>query len=106
MLHLVTTSLDARIRRAIAQKQLIQVGYNGRVRIAEPHDYGSLKGADRLLVYQLQSMGELTRDSRGWRLLEISKIESLTLVDTTFDGSRGQAQQGHHAWDVLYVRVQ
>jgi hypothetical protein len=106
VLHLVTTSIDTRIRRAIAQKQLIEVSYNGRVRMAEPHDYGSHKGVDRLLVYQLRSKGELTRDSAGWRLLDVPKIESLTILDATFEGSRGEAKQSHHTWDILYARVE
>jgi hypothetical protein len=105
VLQLVNTSIDARIRRAITQKQLIEVGYNGRVRIAEPHDYGSHKGLDRLLIYQLRSQGELTRDSKGWRLLDVAKIESLRILDAQFQGSRGDVRQHHHTWDAVYERV-
>lgn len=106
MLHLVTTSIDARIRRAIAQKRLIEITYNGRPRVAEPHDYGSINGVERLLIYQLRSKAELSRDSRGWRMLDLSKIESLTVLDDTFAGSRSLAGQDHHAWDALYARVE
>ncbi|HET9704464.1 MAG TPA: hypothetical protein VFP85_10545 [Vicinamibacterales bacterium] len=106
MLHLVTTALDARIRQAISQKRLVNVSYHGRHRVAEPHDYGKLNGADRLLIYQLQSKAEPARESSGWRLLDVTKIESLTILDATFKGSRSDARQSHHAWDVIYVRVE
>ena len=106
MLHLVTTSLDARIRRAIVEKRLIDVRYNGRSRIAEPHDYGHLNGVDRLLIYQLRSKAEPAREFKGWRLLDVPKIESLTILDGTFKGSRSDARQSHHVWDVIYVRVE
>ena len=106
MLHLVTTALDARIRQAISQKRLVDVCYNGRHRVAEPHDYGKRNGADRLLIYQLQSKAESARESRGWRLLDVMKIESLTILDSTFKGSRSDARQSHHAWEVIYLRVE
>ena len=106
MLHLVTTSIHTRIRQAIAQKRLIDVRYNGRHRIAEPHDYGKLNGADRLLIYQVGSKAEPGRKATGWRMLDVPKIESLTILEASFDGSRADARQSHHAWDVIYARVE
>ena len=106
MLHLVTTSLDARIRRAITGKLLVEITYKGRRRVAEPHDYGCIGGVDRLLIYQLRGLdGTSAKDTRGWRLLDVPKIEALTVLDATFDGSRGGPDQAHHAWDALYLRV-
>ena len=32
------------MRFAIAGKRLLEVGYNGSVRLVEPHDYGMQKG--------------------------------------------------------------
>ena len=106
MLHLVTTSIDTRIRQAIAQKRLIELCYNGRNRIAEPHDYGKLNGVDRLLVYQVGSKAEPGHKATGWRMLDVQKIESLTTLDASFDGSRADARQNHHDWDVVYARVE
>ena len=106
MLHLVTTALDARIRQAISQKRLVEVCYNGWYRVAEPHDYGKLNGVDCLLIYQLRSKADPARESKGWRLLDVPKIESMTILDGTFKGSRSDAHQSHHVWDVIYVRVE
>lgn len=90
-------TLDARIRGAILGRKLIAVTYNGRQRRAEPHDYGKINGVDRLLIYQL--------DKSGWRMLDVPKIESLTVLDETFAGSRGSAHESHHRWDEVYLRV-
>jgi hypothetical protein len=48
------SSLDQTIRTAIAQKRLVRIRYDGRVRVAEPHDCGIRKGVERLLGYQLR----------------------------------------------------
>ena len=108
VLHLVhpPESVDARIRLAIANKRLVEVGYKGRARVAEPHDYGKQKGRDRLLLYQLRCAPSSGREAVGWRLFDIARIESLEVLDTPFKGSRRTSDQVHHTWDVLYARVE
>jgi hypothetical protein len=69
-------SIDEQLRFAIADKRLLEVGYHGNLRVAEPHDYGVQNGAAKLLTYQLRKRD----DGRwmaisGWRMLEVSKIE-------------------------------
>jgi hypothetical protein len=103
--HVFPQSLDARIRFAIAHRRLIQVGYKGVVRTAEPHDYGSQKAVDRLLVFQLRGPARASRDQTGWRLFDVPKIESLEVLDERFRGSRGSSDQHHSAWDAVYARV-
>ncbi len=106
MLHYFPPSVDARIRQAIAGKNLVEVRYKHQSRIVEPHDYGVQRGIDRLLVYQLRVTDAAGTKAIGWRLLDVSKIESLVVLETTFKGSRGASHQAHHAWDVLYARVE
>lgn len=99
-------SRDLQIRRAIGDRCLIQVGYNGKRRIAEPHDYGRQHDSDRLLVYQLRIDGAPARsDEIGWRLFNVDKIDSLAVLPEHFKGSRRHDGQDHHAWDILYARV-
>ncbi|MCA1586308.1 MAG: hypothetical protein LC791_16555 [Acidobacteria bacterium] len=99
-------SMDAQLRFAIANKRLIELGYHGTLRVAEPHDYGVQKGATRLLIYQLRSSGPTRRTSvSGWKLLSLSKIDGCTVLDETFLGSRGRSHQSHYVWDVVYARV-
>ena len=98
--------MDADLRRAIAEKKLIEIRYKACMRIAEPHDYGRQHAVDRLLIYQLAAENPRTRHETGWRLLDVPKIESLRVLNTTFQGSRQQPHQDHHNWEVVYARVE
>jgi hypothetical protein len=93
---------DHQIRVAIAGRRLIRFTYGSASRIAEPHDYGEQHGVVRLLVYQLRSMPF----SRGWRLLDVSKMSELAVLNDTFAGSRGSGHAHHNAWDTLFMRVE
>jgi hypothetical protein len=97
-------SLDERIRRAIAEKRLLEVRYKRAVRLAEPHDYGVIDGTERLLIFQLRGP-DSGKGAAGWRLFDVLKIESCAVTDQTFAGSRGQSRQQHYQWDTLYARV-
>ena len=107
MLHHFPLSVDSPIRQAIAAKNLVEVRYKHQSRIVEPHDYGVQRGVEWLLVYQLRTTGDTAgKDAFGWRLFDVAKIESLVVLETTFKGSRGASHEEHHAWDVLYARVE
>ena len=98
-------SLDARLRFAIANKRLIEFNYDGALRVAEPHDYGLRDGSVKVLVFQRKKAGQQNDDVRGWRSLEVSKIEGCVVLEDTFRGTREQDAQQHFQWDVLYARV-
>jgi hypothetical protein len=105
VLHYFPRSADAQIREAIAGKSLLQLHYKNQTRVVEPHDYGVQHGVRRLLVYQLNSSRGTGSHSVGWRLFDVGKIESLSVLEAKFKGSRRAAGQDHHTWDVLYARV-
>jgi hypothetical protein len=98
-------TLDSQLRFAIANKRLIRFGYESAVRIAEPHDYGVRDGAAKLLAFQRQKANRKDERVRGWRWLEIAKIEDCRVLDESFSGTREAVGQQHHHWDVLYARV-
>lgn len=55
-------SADQVIRQAVTEKRLLGFTDGGKLRIAEPHDYGVQKGNLRLLSYQVsgqRSVGNL-----------------------------------------------
>ena len=79
--------LPAKLRFAIANKRLIGVEYLGRLRIAEPHDFGAMSGTSKVLVYQLYADGAASGAAHGWRLLDLSKIGVCRVLDETFAGS-------------------
>jgi hypothetical protein len=92
-------SLDERIRRAIAEKRLLEIRYKRAVRLAEPHDYGVIDGTERLLIFQLHG------PDSGKGAVDVVKIESCVVTDQTFAGSRGQSHQQHYQWETLYAGV-
>jgi hypothetical protein len=99
------SSIDTRIRFAIAHRRLVEIRYANAVRVAEPHDYGVLNRRERLLVYQLRGPARPGQPSTGWRLLNLSKLERFMVLDETFSGSRGQSHDNHHEWEIVYARV-
>jgi hypothetical protein len=98
----VVSLIDHQLRTAIARRRLLQFTYRSVTRVAEPHDYGVQRGARRLLIYQIRS----TPFSRGWRLLDVDKIENLVVLERTFAGTRRQADQDHYRWDEVFARVE
>jgi len=95
---------DGTIRTAIAQKRLIQFTLRGKVRIAEPHDYGIRDGAPQLLVYQIggeSSSGKLP----NWRWVVLAHASGFQLLDRSFAGRRPAPSGRHSPWDQIFVRV-
>jgi hypothetical protein len=92
------------IRHAIAERRLIDFTLHGLQRVAEPHDYGVRNGAHRLLIYQV---GGASRSGRlpNWRLIKVSDVQNLRVLDSTFNGSRGDETTQRHQWDELIARV-
>ena len=102
----VRISVDiCRLRFAIANKRLIRFTYESAERIAEPHDYGLRDGVPKLLAYERQRTGRKDQRARGWRWLDLPKIQDCIVLDDSFSGTRETANQHHHLWDVLYARV-
>jgi hypothetical protein len=100
------TSIGEQVRFAIACRRLVQLTYDGRVRVLEPHDYGIHKSAPRLLAYQVRGgSAHANNGGRGWKLLTVSKIESFVVLDEMFRGGRARSNQEHLAWDELFARV-
>src|SRR5712691_13164904 len=98
------SNVDERLRFAIAHKRLIEVSYKGRLRIAEPHDFGIKNGSPKLLIYQIQSAGSGPKQREsGWRLLDVAKIDACIVSEDTFPGSRVEASRRHMVWDELFA---
>jgi hypothetical protein len=97
-------SIDELLRVAIAQRRQIRFWYEGKERIAEPHDYGIQKGKVRLLAYQTggrSNSGPLP----AWRLVDVSGMTQLEVLEKTFPGNRPAPSGRRHHWDCLFIRV-
>ena len=99
-------SIEERIRFAIAHRRLVEIGYSGAVRLIEPHDYGIQSGRERILVYQRRGPAQPGQAPAGWRLFEVSKIQSFTVLAEAFPGSRGAMHERHLDWDTLHARIE
>jgi hypothetical protein len=65
--------VPAKLRFAIKHKRLLGLEYNTRLRVVEPHDFGAMNGASRLLVYQLLVDGAASDDRvQGMGSLELT----------------------------------
>ena len=95
---------DQQFRSAIAQKRLLRLGYKGKRRLVEPHDYGIKGGVVRIFVYQLSD--ESGGPARGWRLLDTPEVSGCEVQEATFAGGRGDGLQHHMEWDELFARVE
>jgi hypothetical protein len=99
--------VPAKLRFAIANKRLLGLEYNARLRVAEPHDFGAMSGTSKVLVYQLLVDGAAAGNrSQGWRLLDVAKIGACKVLPDTFPGSRGDSKQQHMKWDAVFARVE
>ena len=94
---------DADIRRALDQKRLIEIDYEGKRKIVEPHDYIVHRGIFRLLAYQIR--GATSSRLPGWRDLDLGKVTRLVVLDEAFAGSRGDEYPQHRRWDIVLARV-
>ena len=99
----VPQPIDHLLRTAITQRRQIRFWYDGKERIAEPHDYGIQSGAPRLLVYQIAGQSNSGR-LPAWRLVDLAGMSGLEILDRTFPGGR-PASGRRHKWDQLFIRV-
>src|SRR4030095_1393614 len=96
-----SASLGEQLRFAIQNRRLLSIRYQGKARLAEPHDYGVQKGLERLLVSLLSKTPRPPGQSRTrWRLLEVARIENCAVLEKRFSGSRPRAHQKHYVWDI------
>jgi hypothetical protein len=97
-------ALDRLLRAAITERHLVTFTLHGRLRIAEPHDYGVLKGITTLFFYQ--TAGESNSGKPlGWRNAAIDDISGLRVLDERFAGTRVAPTGKHKQWDRLYASV-
>lgn len=92
-----------RILMAIHHKRLLSFQFDGKMRTAEPHDYGIQNSKVRLLVFQIA--GSSSGPLPNWRWIEILRMSHLEVLAQTFDGNRIVPTANHFKWDVVFARV-
>lgn len=99
----IAAEKDRLWRTAIAERRLVLFTYDGLARLAEPHDYGELRGLARVLVFQLAG-GSRSGGLPAWRLITVAKASKPELLDWTFAGPRDLGGEHGH-WDRLFASV-
>jgi hypothetical protein len=97
-------SLEGVLSNAIRNRRVITFTLEGCHRVAEPHDYGIVKGIKKLFFYQI---GGASRSSRslGWRWAKLEKISDLKVLERHFAGSRPALSGRHQRWDNIIASV-
>lgn len=96
--------VDRLLREAIAGRRVIRFVLDGLVRVAEPHDYGTLKEVARVLVYQVGGKSHSGR-LPDWRLVTVDKMSQLEVLERTFAGPRASPTGRRHHWERLFASV-
>lgn len=97
------SELDRLLRRAIDERRLISLTYQGRPRVGEPHDYGLRNGKDQLNFFQ--TGGQSKSGGLDWKTLDVRGITQLQVQDQHFAGTRETGSGRHLQWDRLYATV-
>ena len=99
-----TADTDRLLRVAIGERRLVTFMLNGFPRIAEPHDYGIMRGVAKLFFYQVGGQSSKPPPV-GWRLGELAGISQLNILDDRFSGPRPVRSGRHIQWDRLLATV-
>ncbi len=95
--------LHRQLCAAIDGRRLVSFVYQGRRRIAEPHDYGLTGGRPTLFFYQV---GGESRSGKpfGWRQAHVPEVTAFRALERSFPGPR-PASGRHIPWERLYASV-
>lgn len=95
---------DELIRKALADKLVIEFDYGDHRRVVEPHVYGQKDGKDQLLAYQVQ--GESSSDELPeWRRFDIAKMSNVKLTENHFTGRRPTLTGEHAPFDDYFLVI-
>jgi predicted DNA-binding transcriptional regulator YafY len=76
--------LEPLIRRALAERRLLEFTYHDHVRRVEPHALGRLTDGDVVLLAWQVAGGSRSEPPPGWRNFLLTDIEGLELLVETF----------------------
>jgi len=88
---------------AINGKNLIEFDYDGESRIVEPHCYGlTTKGNEAIRAYQVD--GFSSSGKMGWKLYDLSKADSISIIDETFE-TRSDYKKGDRGMSEIFCEI-
>ena len=93
------------INKAIRQRNLLELNYQGLYRVVEPHTFGVYNNGNELLVaYQID--GESTsRRPPFWSNFQIDEIEDVSILENSFLGPREGYKKGDKRFKFIYSEL-
>lgn len=92
------------ILKAIEKQLLLELYYDGAIRIVEPHCYGlTTKGNEAIRAFQVG--GYSSSGKMGWKLYDLSKASSISLLDEKFNYPRDGYRSGDSAMSIIYTQL-
>ena len=92
------------IVNALRNKRVIRFHYHRYDRVVEPHILGVNNGVTQLLGYQIRG-GSTSGRVPEWRRFDLSEMDTVTVTEQTFTGSRTIKGWKHTKWDHIIERV-
>ncbi len=92
------------ICNAIRNMKLVKFYYDGGIRIVEPHCHGiTTAGKEGLRAYQID--GYSSSGSMGWKMFDLSKANSMSVLDKNFDMPRTEYRKGDKGMEHIYCEL-
>lgn len=89
------------LAQAIAERKLLELQYDGFVRLVGPHAYGvDANGVEKLRCWQV-SGGSDSGERSGWKLFMVGRMRSTTMCEGQFSSVR----PGYKRQDPTMLRI-
>lgn len=79
---------------AIASRHLVELLYNGQLRLIEPYSHGFSSDGREMLVGFQRAGGSDSGQVEGWKAMAVRRIERLVVLDVTFIPGREEYRAG------------
>lgn len=97
--------MNTAICRAIIQRDIVRLNYDGTVRTVEPHAHGvSTVGNEVLRAFQVSGFSRSGK-AVAWKLFLVSKIYALRATGETFSENRPDYNPNDEAMTVVHCHV-
>lgn len=93
------------ICKAIRDRKLLSIYYEGEYRRVEPHCYGTgSKGQELLRAYQVEGYS-LSGEVIHWKLFDVRKISTISVLVESFPGARADYNPNDPAISNVYCEL-
>lgn len=96
--------MNREIIEVIENQHVIELYYEGELRVIEPHCYGlTTAGNEGLRAYQ--TAGYSSSGKLGWKLYDLGKADDISITPARFAGPRPGYQAGDKGMSKIYAEL-